>query len=269
MFKKRLAGLAPGLVLAALIGMPAVAQAAPKWFIDGKLAQTEHEPTLSSGIVELKNAQLKPITCREFLGGSVWNESEKGFEETEAFTTWKCTAALPCQVTNEAGVTKEGTSLSAEGPPTFSEEKKEARRTGNTSLPWQGELTEKEPATGVKAKYLLTKHVKIWVVVPLDKSVGGPGEGPGCELMGGSEIPFEDQEGPTEKVAGNELAPKTVAGARDGLHPSHEVFNGEKTEKSSAPETGRLWSQELLAGYFDGELLDSGAVDYELLTAEE
>jgi hypothetical protein len=268
MSKKLVIGLAPVLAAAALAAMPALTQAAPRVFINGKLAESKHEPGFSVGKIELKNAELKTITCENFVAGTSWNESERGFGETTGYDTWECKAALACDVTNEHGEEKEGTFASAEGPPTFQEEKKEARRSGNTSLPWKGELIEKEPTAGTKARFVLTKHVKVWIVVPLDTSVGGPGKGAGCELLGGAEIPFEDQEGATEKAAGNELAPRTVNGSKNGLSSSHGVFAGEKTEKSGAPETGRLWSQEFLAGYTTGELITAGSTDFELVTAE-
>jgi hypothetical protein len=104
---------------------------------------------------------------------------------------------------------------------------------------------------------------------PVSKKLGGPGEGAGCELLGGEEIPFETQEGTTEKEAGDELAPKTANGLGNGLSPSHGVFGGEKglTEKGH-PETGRLVSKTLGPGYTTGELVSAGSADFELVTAE-
>jgi hypothetical protein len=50
-------------------------------------------------------------------------------------------------------------------------------------------------------------------------------------------FPFEEAEGPTEseKEAGYELAPLWLNGNKNGLKPSHEVFEGEigLTEKDS------------------------------------
>ena len=173
-------------------------------------------------------------------------------------------------MTNENGVKKEGIFLSAEGPPTFQGTEKLARRSGNTSLPWPGELTEKEKGI----PQALTHHVKVWTVIPLGKKLGGPGEGVGCEVLGGDEIPFEDKEGASEKAAGDELAPRTVNGLANGLSPSHGVFAGEKVGKEEsekggkAPETGRLISAEFGASYTTGELVAAGASDFELATAE-
>jgi hypothetical protein len=272
MGKKRLIGLAPTAVVVALIAMPAVTQAAPRVFVNGKPLELKHEPGFSFGKIELKNAELKTITCENFVAGFSWNEvkegTERGFGETTGYATWECKGAMPCIVTNENGVEKEGTFVSAEGPPTFLGTEKKARRTGNSSLPWTGELTEKEPAAGVKARFVLSHHVKTWIVVPVDQKLGGPGKGSGCEVLGGNEIPFEDEEGATEKAAGDELAPRTVNGTKNGLNPSHGVFAGEKTEKSGAPETGRLISPTFGPGYTTGELVTGGATVFELATAE-
>jgi hypothetical protein len=273
--RRVLSALSPVLAVVAVAAMPAVTQAAPRVFVNGKALETKHEPGIDFGLIELKNAELKTIKCENFAAAESWNEvkegTERGFEETTGYSTWDCEAALPCKVTNENGVEKEGAFASAEGPPTFLGTEKKARRTGNTSLPWTGELIEKEPEAGKKARYVLTHHVKVWIVVPLDEKVGGPGKGAGCELLGGDEIPFEDQEGASEKAAGDELAPKWINGAKNGLNPSHEDFGGEKlekSEKSGQPETGRLISPVFGPGYTGGELVAGGGTVFELITAE-
>jgi hypothetical protein len=250
-----------------LFSYPA-AQHAPRVFINGVKAGTKHEPGFSFGVITLKNPEIKELTCQNFAASTSWNEvkegTERGFEELTAYSTWDCKAALPCIVTNENGVEKEATFLSAEGPPTLTTEK--ARRSGNTSLPWTGELTEKGEAGSA---FVLTQHIKVWIVVPLDTKLGGPGTGTGCELLGGSELPFEDQEGPTEKAAGDELAPRTVNGLGNGLSPSHCDYSPKKglTEKGF-PETGRLISSAFGPGYVGGELVCAGENDFELITAE-
>jgi hypothetical protein len=220
----------------------------------------------------LKNAELQELTCGTFIAGSIWNEAQegelvRGIATIVEYYTYDCKASPPCAVTNEEGVKKEGVSVSPEGPPALTTEK--ARRTGNTNLPWTGELIEREKGL----RQLLIHDVKVWVDIPLDKAQGGPGEGEGCELLGGEEIPFEDQEGTTEKEAGDELAPKLVNGVKNGLSPSRWVFSGEKNSKKAeeegkkVPETGRLISSEFGPLYWTGELLTAGARDLELLTA--
>ena len=264
MSRKLLTGLAAVLVVSVLVVMPA--EAAPRWFTDGQVAGPEPEPGISFGKIELTNSELKAITCENVVASTAWNAvkegTERGFQNTVGYGTWGCKAELPCKVHNERGEEEEGIFATAEGPPTFQGTEKAARRSGNTSLPWIGELIEKE-----KQHYVLTHHVKVWVVVPLDTKVGGPGEGPACELLGGEEIAFADREGATEKAAGDELAPKTVNGVMNGLYPSHIIFSGGKTEKGGAPETGRLVSS-FGYGYTTGELVTAGAQDFELITAE-
>jgi hypothetical protein len=208
----------------------------------------------------MKNAVLGTLACKDFTSMNIWNEvkegTERGLDETTGHYNWECKAALPCEVTNERGVEKEGTFATVEGPPTFQETEKKARRTGNTSVPWPGELIETE-----KAVYDLIHHVRLWAVVPLGTEMGGPGKGPGC-VLGGSEIPFEDQEGLTEKAAGDEIKAQVVNGQKNGMDPSKLRFEGEK------PETGRLISQASGPLYMTGEVKGpSGETDYELVQA--
>ena len=264
MYRKLLRGSAAVLMVSALAVVPA--DAASKWFINGHLVGAQPEQILSFGKITLKNAELKTVECQNLVAATVWNElregTEKGFQDTNGYSTWGCKASLPCKVHNERGEEEEGIFASPEGPPTFQGTEKEARRSGDTSLPWTGELIEKEGS-----RYVLTHHVRVWLVVPLDKTMGGPGEGPACELLGGQEIAFANREGATEKAAGDELAPKAVSGTKNGLSPSHVVFAGEKSEKGGVPETGRLVSTYGF-GYTTGELVSAGATDFELVTAE-
>jgi hypothetical protein len=271
MSRKLLAGLAAGLVALALIVMPA--DAAPRWFVNGKLAGTQPEPGVTFGKITLHNATLKNLECGNFVATTTWNEvvggTERGFENTVGYSTWQCKAELPCKVHNERGEEEEGIFATPEGPPTFDGTEKRAVRSGITSLPWTGELTEKEKGV----RQVLTHHVKVWLVVPIDTRLGGPGEGPACELLGGQEIEFADREGKTEKAEGDELAPRTVNGISNGLTPSHAVFAGEKVGKEEsekggkAPETGRLISK-YGPGYTTGTLVTAGAGDFELATSE-
>jgi hypothetical protein len=79
----------------------------------------------------------------------------------------------------------------AEGNPELHSER--GHKTGNTSLPWSGELTEKEAG-----RVFVTHNVKVWIVEPLGTEMGGTRKGPGC-ILGGDEVPFEGREGTTEK----------------------------------------------------------------------
>jgi hypothetical protein len=128
-------------------------------------------------------------------------------------------------------------------------------------------LTEKEPQAGVTIFSTLTHKVKVWLVVPLGTEMGGGGVGPGC-VLGGSEIAFEDKEGQTEKAEGLEEEPRFLNGlGHNGLSPSHDVFEGEKTEKSGAFETGALESS-LGPGTMTGRIATAGATAFELLQAK-
>jgi hypothetical protein len=170
-------------------------------------------------------------------------------------------------VTNENGVSKEGIFATAEGPPSFTEKGTQAgaRHTGNTSLPWMSELTEKEGNR--KELFDLTHNVRVWIDIPVSTKFGGPGVGASCEVFGGKEIAFEGT--PTEKAIGGELSPKRVNGSGSGLAPSRELFNGQVGTTEKGPETGRLNSKEFGPLFLIGEFVTAGAKDFELLTAEE
>jgi hypothetical protein len=253
-----LVAAARGLALVALVMLPAAAQASPQWFINGKRVSTTPEPVVALGDQTVTNASLGSLTCTTVGLASIFNESEKGIEITEGGGYGRCKAQVPCKVKNTRGEEVEGISLTFEGPPVI--QGTEALRTGISSLPWTGELTEKEPGV----HQVLTHHVKIWVILP-PASVG---KGTGCA---GTAIPFEDQEGPTEKQAGDELAPILINGTKNGLKPSHGEFLGEegKTEKGF-PRTGRLISPDVGAGYTTAKaVLTAGANGgWELITAE-
>jgi hypothetical protein len=160
-------------------------------------------------------------------------------------------------VKNTKGEEVEGIYLTAESPPEPAGT--EAHPTGITSLPWTGELIERE--TGIQQ--VLTRHVKIWAAFPPNTV----GKGPGCN---GVEVPFEEMEGPTEKEAGYELAPLWLNGAVNALKPSHEEFNGEfgLTEKGF-PQTGRLKSP-VGDGFLEAPKLTNGGLSggWELVNAE-
>jgi hypothetical protein len=272
---KRLTAVVPVLAVAVLVVIPAVAVAAPRWVINGNLdvgaGAKEKQQANAWGDLTLTNEILHELTCKQSFNFNTWNGvdaegTERGFDEQNGYYSWQCKGTLSCKVTNDHGVKKEGIYTTAEGPPSLTGTEKIARRTGNTSLPWIGELpTKVEPGGQHKSIH----NFKAWLVVPVDKSQGGPGEGLGCELLGGSELAFEDREGPTEKETGYILSPKYVNGLGNGLTPSHLAFTGErgKTEKGF-PETGRLNSQ-YGAVYVTGELLVTGWTDVELVTIKE
>jgi hypothetical protein len=264
-------GAAALLAATAVMAVPAAAQAAvpeikrfPKLFSNSvKLGKT-HKATVTFGAITLENETLKNLACRTLAAGETWNETtegtEKGLVATVGYTTYACKAENPCRVINTKGEEVEGYFLTAEAPPRA--EGTEAHPTGISSLPWTGEVIERE--TGVTQ--VLTHKVKLWLVFPPP----GVGKGLGCV---GTEIPFEDQEGPAEKDAGDELAPLWVNGSKNGLHPSVGVLEGElgKTEKGF-PQTGRLISPALAGGALYPKapslITGSAAGFFELITAE-
>jgi hypothetical protein len=206
----------------------------PKVFFNGVKAQgmqTPH-PDIAVGVITLHNSQLGTLQCHNAVAGVVYNEftegTEKGFQNSTGYTTYACTSGAECRVKNTKGEEVEGNYLTAEAPPVATGT--EAHETGISSLPWIGELIERE--TG--KRQVLTKHVKLWYVSPPEP----PGKGAGCL---GVDFPFEDQEGPSEKERGFELAPIWVNGSKNGLKPSHGEFIDETgvTEKGF-PVTGRL-----------------------------
>jgi hypothetical protein len=163
--------------------------------------------------------------------------------------TYECKAERPCKVKNTKGEEVEGIYATAEAPPVVNGT--EIHNAGITSLPWTGEVIERE--AGVPQ--ILTHHVKIWIVLP-PTSVG---TGEGCM---GSEVPFEAMEGEAEKAEGDELAALTVNGSRNGLKPSHNELRGEegKTEKGF-PKTGRLISPSAGPGYITAAKLITGGAN--------
>jgi hypothetical protein len=262
MFRKFLPGLAPVLAMAPLVAMPVVTQAAvPRWFVNGVRASTKHEGVLAFGPITLHNAILGNIKCEHFFGGGVWNEvqggTERGFGDTTGYLTWECEATAGVTVTNERGVQQEGEFLTAEEPPEAKTEK--AHKSGASSLPWTGELTEKEAGKFFDT----THHVKVWWVIPLCTEMGGTGKGADCEL-GGNEIPWEDE----PAIPGAELAPQCSNGVKNGLSPSKAIFAGQKTEKNGLPETGRLENGSFGAGFLTGSLVTAGSNDFELITCK-
>jgi hypothetical protein len=248
MLRTRVVFCAATLAVAAMIAVPAAGQALgtkefpvkrfPKVFRNG-VKLSVREPAEAVGSIKLHNGLLGDFTCQSIFTGVTYNETtegtEKGFLNTTGYSTSGCEAQVPCRVKNTKGEEVVGNFLTAESPPTVEpEHSSEAHSTGITSLPWTGELIERE--TGIEQ--LLTHHVKIWFVSPPPaESVGKP---PNCM---GIAIPFEDAEATTEKEAGYELAPVAINGTKNGLKPSKEEFAGEEglTEKGF-PQTGRLKS---------------------------
>jgi hypothetical protein len=232
------------------------------FFINDTSLTTTRRPILSFGAITLHDSAAT-VTCQTVQTEQVFNETtegaERGFLNTLGYSTYECQSEVKCKVKNTKGEEVEGIYLTAEAPPKG--EGTEAHLTGISSLPWTGELIEREEGR----QQVLMKHVKLWVVFP-PASVG---TGPGCV---GTEIEFEDAEGKTEKEEGYELASLWINGAHTTpLKPSHNEFlerEGE-TEKGF-PITGRLRSPQVGDGFLRATKLVLGGMGgaWELVTAE-
>jgi hypothetical protein len=236
--RKLLIGVA-ALAVAAVVAVP-VAQAAvppikrfPHVFKNGvKVPAGTKASAISVGPITLHNGVLGELKCENMVPGVAYNETtegtEKGFLNPSGYSTFNCVAQAPCKVHNTRGEEVEGIYATAESPPEPAGT--EAHATGISSLPWTGEIIERE--TGISQ--VLTKHVKIWVVDP-PKTVGVGN----CQ---GLEVPFEDAEGSSEKEAGYELAPIWTNGTKNGLKPSHLECAAETGTEKGFPQCGRLKS---------------------------
>jgi hypothetical protein len=233
MAKKLLVGLAPALAVALLL-IPAVAQAAPKFFINGVAVGKKHEPNVIYGPIELQNHFLGKIKCQNLASGNIWNESEKGLGNTEGYTTYGCTAEP---------VSCAGVFATAEKPVEVTErtiegQKKKIAQRGATDLPWNGEVIKEE--TGEKLTKIKTHGISVTIVMP-------------CLNL---EVPFEGV-----------LEPISVNGLGNGLTPSHLVFQGKGGKTGFLTTTKLGTAEENNIGYTIGEVASVGA-SVELITAE-
>jgi hypothetical protein len=256
------------LAAAAMITVPAAhaalppIKAFPKVFVNGIKVTKTPKPVIASGGITLENTIIGAMACNSATTGQAFNETtegtEKGFLDSTGYMTFECQAANSCKVHNTKGEEVEGVYLTAEAPPVV--KGTEMHNAGITSLPWTGEFIEREEGK----RQVLTKHVKLWLVLP-PESVG---KGVGCV---GTELELETLEGKTEKERGYELAPLWLNGTKNGLKPSHSEFLGDEgiTEKE-APITGRLKSPQVGDFSLTAKKLVSGGLGagWELVTAE-
>jgi hypothetical protein len=232
--KKLLMGLAPIVAVAALSVMPAVAQGAPRWFINGKLAEAKQEALVAQGAITLQNQLLGKINCLAIAPGTVWNASEKGLAATEALATYGCNAEpAPCP----------GVFVSDEKPVAVIERKVEGgeepqaiREPG--PLPWSEEAIEEEGSE--KRRKLKIKQLLMTIVMP-------------CLNL---EVPFSGR-----------LEPLLVNGVKNGLFPSHLQFQGQGGQTGLLTTTKLGSGEEASRAYVIGELATVGG-NVELVTAE-
>jgi hypothetical protein len=233
--RKVLLRVALVLGIASAVTMPAVAQASPKFFVNGAKIGTSKVGLVNYGEVELQNAFLGKIKCSNLASGFIWNESEKAFFNTEGYTTYNCTSEPACP----------GVFATAEMPVEVATRKKSNGETeaiaqrGPTTLPWSGEAIE--VAEGVeKIKKIKTNGIKVTIVAPCDSA----------------EVPFE---GALEPIATN--------GSKNGLKASHVTFEGKGGRTNFLTSKVLPVEKEENIGYTIGEVKSVGS-NVQLITLE-
>ena len=230
--QKRLTVQMTALAVAIALAMPALAQAAPQFHINGNLVGATQQSAVGFGTLTLSNSRFGEFKCKVLMGWTVGNESEKGVGGIEQWHPFQCTAK-ECQ--GSALVTPEGLELIEE---THGTEKIYSPKIIKPNMPWPLELLTF--GTG-KAK-VNTRKMKMYLVCPQE----------------GLEVPFN----------GN-LEPHLVNGLKNGLSPSHLVFEGKggSTSWLSSPAICGGCESEEDNLYLSGELTVIGASE-ELVTAE-
>jgi hypothetical protein len=196
MSKGRLIGLAPIVAVATLSVVPALAQAAPQFQINGVpvLRLGSKQNVLLSGSMTINNAFLGAIKCDVLEGAQVWNGSERGLADIEGYTAYDCTTEPPCKgIFATAEMPVEVTER--ENPVTKKLEK--VAQPGPSTLPWSGEAVEEEGTE--KRKKFKMNRVRLTIVAP-------------CFNI----------EQPVEGT----LEPYVINGSKNGLHPTHLEFPG-------------------------------------------
>lgn len=238
MSKKLRRGLAGVLAIAALVVVPAVAQATPKFYVNGVLAGEAKSGVTQFGKLVMSNSFAGEFTCTILVGVPVWNEGGVGHAVFEGWEPYLCSHKAGSAVKECPGafVTAENAIELSEKENSKSEKEYAAIR-GTSSLPWQGEVGE--PESGVRS--LTYTNIRILFNCPSQ----------------GLELPFEGT-----------LEPHLVNGAKNGLHPSHLKYEGK------GGKTGHLTTFDLPEKNEEnvlnvsGELTLLGSGGQELITAE-
>jgi hypothetical protein len=182
--------------LTAFSVMAAVAQAAPRFYVNGVLAGASKQNVELQGTMTLSNAFLGNVKCTVLAYGTVANESERGVGGIEGYRGYDCTSEPACQ----------GVFAVAEGPvyvkfPKILPGELKAEY-GPSTLPWSGEAIEEE---GTEKRKKFKMPVRLTIVEPCFSP-----EGP---------RPYEASYEAT-------LEPLIINGARNGLKPTHLEFVG-------------------------------------------
>jgi alpha-tubulin suppressor-like RCC1 family protein len=168
-------------------------QRPPRFYLNEALAVAKLESTLGAGEVTLENKVLGTIKCRVLDNGTVDNQTERGQAAIDAFLASPCTSAQHPSCP--------GIFATAEKPLESASEKTEPVR-GALTTPWSGEAYNIAESETSEFRRLEAAHVGITVVVPP------------CEARLGMEVFFEGT-----------LVPRIVNGTKNGLSPSHLVFD--------------------------------------------
>jgi hypothetical protein len=186
--------------------MATTAQAAPQWLVNAELAKSKASAInyITFGPITLKNEVFSELKCESVSAGLLWNESERGFSNTNWQLTSNCKTEPECESIGGS----EKALLVPETPANVTE--KEGKKTAIrlTTLPWNGELVEPTE----KEVRLKSQGISLTLVCP-----------------GVLEIPFVEPTAAEEAKGRFPLQPRLENGAKNGLHPSHVVFEGEKT----------------------------------------
>jgi hypothetical protein len=243
MSRKRLPiSLASVTALAAFSVTAAVAQATPRFYVNGVLAGASKQSVVQFGTITMKSPFWGEIKCNVLVGAPVGNESERGVAPVNGWGTWAC-RMTEC-LRGKSFVFAEGTPKLEEINVNPSEKERRAVR-GESTLPWPAHtVTTAEATTALKmgnTEKLPAEPVKFVVECP-------------GELF---QAPYEGT-----------LQPHIINGSRNGLKPSHLAFE-------SSEKTGYLRTPDICGGECDlatltveGELTMLGTSSQQLVTAE-
>jgi hypothetical protein len=240
---KKLRGLlVPVLAAAAFGAVPAFAQAEPQFFVNGKVQGASHQNATEWGTLTLKSPFWGKITCKVIVGAPVWNETTKGLGATEGWEPFVC--SMPECLKGSSFISAENAVKLVERINEKKETIKEAVR-GSSSLPWPSRLVPLAEST----VGLHLGNTEKTPIEPVKFLVNCPGEG--------FEVPYEGT-----------LQPRMVNGTKNGLKPSHLIFEGE------GGKTGYLITPDICGGEcsmanvtVEGELTILGTTQ-QLITAE-
>jgi hypothetical protein len=187
-----LQGLAGALTVVVLLAAPAAASAAPQFEMNGIIVGTATRNVVASGTLTLESNLIGELKCRVIAGLAIWNEGGQGLASLEAWQPYDCSAATECP--GEAVVTPEHRPELIEEENSKSEKKYSAKR-GGSSLPWPAEAIAPEAG---KSRLNIRK---------IRLNLQCPAEGLAAAFLGN-------------------LEPLIVNGTKNGLSPSHLLFEG-------------------------------------------